>query len=160
VFACRDGYLNIQAGAEPDYRKLCEALGLPELQEDPRFRTRRDRVENQEILIPLLEDKIRHYGKTELLNLLVQRGLVASPIYRADEMLEDPQVRHRGMHFDVPHPSVGKVPLVASPIRMSRTPVETYMAPPTIGQHTGEILRELLGYDEARIATLRAAGAI
>jgi crotonobetainyl-CoA:carnitine CoA-transferase CaiB-like acyl-CoA transferase len=160
VFRCADGYLNIQAGAEADYRKLCDALGLPELKEDPRFAIRKDRVIHQDVLIPLLESRIRPRTVRELAEDLVARGVVASPIYRANEVVTDPQVVHRGLHFEVPHPTVGKVPLVASPLRMSATPVEQYLAPPTLGQHTTEVLSELLQLDERRIAELRGAGAI
>jgi len=160
VFACADGHLNIQAGAEHDYRKLCDALGLPELKEDARFSTRKARVEHQDILIPLLAERIRTFEVQTLAALLRDRGLVASPIYRANEVVNDPQVRHRELHFEVPHPTVGKVPLVASPIRLSSTPVSAYRAPPTIGQHTDEVLTQLLGYTPERIAALRTAGAI
>jgi formyl-CoA transferase len=75
-------------------------------------------------------------------------------------MVKDPQVVHRQMHFDVPHPTVGKVPLVASPMKLSKTPVDVYVAPPTIGQHTDQILREQLGYSAAQILKLRSLGAI
>ncbi len=160
VFACVDGHLNIQAGAEHDYRKLCDALDLPELKEDPRFATRKSRVDHQDTLIPLLAERVRSFKVQDLAAVLRERGVVASPIYRANEVVEDPQVKHRELHFEVPHPTVGKVPLVASPIRLSRTPVDTYRAPPTIGQHTEEVLTELLGYTPERIAALRAAGAI
>jgi crotonobetainyl-CoA:carnitine CoA-transferase CaiB-like acyl-CoA transferase len=160
VFKCADGYLNIQAGAEPDYRKLCDVLGLPELKEDPRFSVRKDRVLNQHLLIPLLEEKIRQCTVRELGDELISRGLVASPIYRANEVVSDPQVVHRKLHFDVPHPTVGKAPLVASPMRMSKTPVDVYTAPPTIGQHTDIILRERLGYSGDRIQELRRSGVI
>jgi len=154
VFECKDGYLNIQAGAEPDYRKLCDVLGLAELKEDARFSIRKDRVKNQNILIPLLQEKINAFTVTQLTDALVSQGVVASPIYRADQMVEDPQVKHRELHFDVPHPTVGSVPLVASPMRMSKTPVDSYRAPPTIGQHSGEILKEVLGYSDTKLAEL------
>lgn len=157
VFRCADGFLNIQAGAETDYRSLCDALGLPHLKEDPRFAVRKDRVINQKVLIPLLEERIRTRMVSDLSADLVARGVVASPIYRADQMVADPQILHRGLHFDVPHRSLGKVPLVASPIRMSATPVDVYQAPPEIGQHTDEILAEL-GYSDEERAALRAAG--
>jgi crotonobetainyl-CoA:carnitine CoA-transferase CaiB-like acyl-CoA transferase len=160
VFECADGYLNIQAGAEPDFRKLCDALGLSELKEDARFKTRKDRVIHQNALIPLLEERIRRRSAKELFQDLVARGLVASPIYRADEMVADPQVVHRSMHFEAPHPTVGKVPLVASPMRLSKTPVDVYVAPPTLGQHTDDILRNRLGYTSEQITALRAAGRI
>ncbi|MFM0394965.1 CaiB/BaiF CoA transferase family protein [Paraburkholderia phytofirmans] len=160
VFACADGFLNIQAGAEPDYRKLCDVLELPELKEDARFAIRKDRVTHQEILIPLLEQRIRQWPAKELHRKLVERGVVASPIYQACDMVEDPQVKHRELHLEVPHPTVGKVPLTASPIRLSSTPVDVYNAPPTIGQHTVEVLSRELGFSEERIAELRNTGIV
>ena len=159
VFRCADGYLNIQAGAEPDYRKLCDALGLPELKEDPRFAVRKDRVVHQDELVALLEEKISRRTVSDLSSDLVARGVVASPIYTADQMVKDPQVLHRGLHFDVPHRTIGTVPLVASPMRMSGTPVDEYRAPPEIGEHSNEILTEL-GYSEESQAALRAAGIV
>jgi crotonobetainyl-CoA:carnitine CoA-transferase CaiB-like acyl-CoA transferase len=160
VFHCADGYLNIQAGAEADYRKLCDALGLTELKEDPRFVTRMDRVNNQDLLGALLQEKLSQRTVKDVSDDLVARGVVASPIYRADQVVEDPQVKHRGMFFDVPHPTVGKVPLSASPIRMSKTPIDRYVAPPTIGQHNDEVLGDLLGIAESERHKLRRDGII
>lgn len=160
VFRCSDGYLNIQAGAEPDYRKLCDALNLPELKEDGRFATRMQRVNHQAVLISLLQERIEQRTVRNLYEDLVARGVVASPIYRADQVVKDPQVKHRGLLVDVPHPTAGTVTLFASPIRMSETPVDRYVAPPTIGQHCEEVLGELLGYSEAERDALKAAGAI
>ncbi len=159
VFKCRDGYLNIQAGAEPDFRKLCDALGLDDLKEDARFVTRRDRVNNQDELATLLQAKINDYTVAELAAKLIDRGVVATPIYRADQLSEDPQIKHRQLFFDVPHPTVGSVPLTASPIRMSETPVDRYVAPPTVGQHTTEILHQV-GFDDNQIANLRSKGIV
>lgn len=160
VFQCADGYLNIQAGAEPDFRKLCDALGLEALKEDPRFALRKNRVANESVLIPLLQERISLRTVQALSEDLIGRGLVATPIYRANEMVQDPQVVHRGLHFEVPHPTTGKVPLVASPMRLSKTPVDVYRAPPTIGQHTEEILRNLLGYSGQSIEALKGSKAI
>jgi glutaryl-CoA transferase len=160
VFKCKDGYLNIQAGAEPDYRKLCDALELSDLKEDPRFAVRQDRVLHQDILIPLLQEKIAGFTVANLSEKLVRYGVVASPIHRADQMVDDPQVKHREIHFDAPHPTVGTVPLAKSPMRMSKTPVDRYIAPPTIGQHTQEILRDVLGFSDEQIAGLEKSDAI
>lgn len=159
VFRCSDGYLNIQAGAEPDYRRLCDALGKPELKEDPRFATRQDRVAHQDVLIPLLEATISQRTTRELSEALIANGVVASPIYRANEMLADPQIVHRNLHFDVPHPTVGSVPLVASPMRLSRTPVDRYEHPPTVGEHTAEVLEEI-GYGKEATRELMVAGIV
>jgi len=160
VFRCADGHLNIQAGAEADYRKLCDALGLAELKEDPRFATRMDRVNNQDALAELIQAKLAPRTVKDVSADLVACGVVASPIYRADQVVEDPQVKHRGLFFEVPHPTVGKVPLSASPIRMSETPVDRYDAPPTLGQHTDEVLGQVLGYSAEERAKLRLTSVI
>ncbi|MCS3835676.1 formyl-CoA transferase [Pseudomonas sp. JAI111] len=160
VFECADGYLNIQAGSEIHYRKLCDALDLQDLKEDPRFVTRQNRVDNQNLLVSLLEEKISQRSTQDLFNDLVARGVVVAPIYRANEVVQDPQVQHRELFFEVPHPTTGKVPLVASPMRLSKTPVDVYRAPPTIGQHTREVLDQILGYNEKDIETLIQVGAI
>lgn len=160
VFRCRDGFLNIQAGAEPDYRKLCDALALANLKEDTRFATRKDRVVHQDILIPLLQEKIAQFSVSQLSDLLNTYGLVASPVYSADQMVKDPQVQHRDLHFSVPHPTIGEVPLARSPMRLSKTPTDRYDAPPIIGQHTEEILSDVLGYSAEEILALREAGAV
>lgn len=160
VFACADGYLNIQAGAEPDYRKLCDALDLPHLKEDERFATRKDRVRNQDTLVALLQTQISKRLVRELRDDLVARGVVASPIYQANEVITDPQIVHRNLHFEVPHPTVGKIPLTASPIRLSKTPVNEYCAPPTLGQHTDEVLSKIVGLSVEEIRELRLAGTI
>jgi crotonobetainyl-CoA:carnitine CoA-transferase CaiB-like acyl-CoA transferase len=130
------------------------------LKEDARFATRMDRVNHQDLLATLLQERIAQRTVQDLSDDLVARGVVASPIYRADQLVEDPQVKHRGLFFDVPHPTAGSVTLSASPIRMSETPVDRYVAPPTIGQHCDEVLGELLGYTEAERAALKAEGAI
>jgi crotonobetainyl-CoA:carnitine CoA-transferase CaiB-like acyl-CoA transferase len=160
VFRCSDGFLNIQAGAEADFRRLCDALNLASLKDDPRFASRMDRVANQDALAMLLQKPISQTTVRELSERLVAAKIVASPIYRADQVVEDPQVVHRGLFFDVPHPTAGKVPLSASPIRMSETPVDRYEAPPTIGQHSDEVLGSILGYSSVEREALRRAGVI
>jgi crotonobetainyl-CoA:carnitine CoA-transferase CaiB-like acyl-CoA transferase len=160
VFKCRDGYLNIQAGAENHYRKLCDALDLPELKEDPKFASRMDRVRNQDELAALLQAKIGARTQRELADDLGARGVVATPIYTADQVVEDAQVKHRGLFFDIPHPTVGSVPMTASPMRMSGTPIDRYAAPPTIGQHTDEILEEVLNLSTEDCQKLRDAGIV
>jgi crotonobetainyl-CoA:carnitine CoA-transferase CaiB-like acyl-CoA transferase len=160
VFRCADGHLNIQAGGEADYRKLCDALGCEELKEDPRFSDRKTRVRNQDALYALLAPLTAKRTTQDLLGDLEMRGVVASPVYRADEMARDPHVVARGLHFWSPHPLIGQAPMTASPLRLSATPIEIYTAPPTLGQHTDEVLAELLGYSPDRLEALRAAAVI
>lgn len=160
VFACADGYLNIQAGAEEHYRKLCDALGCEDLKDDPRFAVRKERVRNQDALYALLAPRIKARTTQDLLEDLERRGVVASPVYRADEMVRDPHVLARGLHFWAQHPTIGRTPMTASPMRLSATPVESYRAPPTLGQHTSEVLKAALGYSDEQISRLKADGVI
>jgi formyl-CoA transferase len=133
---------------------------MPELKEDSRFAIRKDRVANEALLIPILSAKIAERTASELSEALVARGVIASPIYRASDMVKDPQVVHRNLHFTVPHPKFGEAPIFASPLRMSKTPVDQYKAPPMLGEHTDEVLRDVLGYSPERISALRQAKAI
>ena len=160
IFRCSDGLLNIQAGAEHHYRALCDVLGLLELKEDPRFAQRVDRVRNEQILIPLLEAAIASYKVKNLFEALVERNVIAAPIYTVDQTVADPQVKHRDLFRTVPHPVAGTVPIVASPMRFSATPVDQYRAPPSLGQHTEDVLTTELGLSCSEIAGLRACGAI
>jgi crotonobetainyl-CoA:carnitine CoA-transferase CaiB-like acyl-CoA transferase len=160
IFECRDGLLNIQAGAEHHYRALCDVLGLPELKEDPRFAQRVDRNRNEKELIPMLQAAIGKRDVSELFEALVARNVIAAPIYTVDQTMADPQVRHREMCRTLPHPVAGTVPILANPIRFSATPLEGYRAPPTLGQHTDQVLAEQLGLSAPQIAALRASAAI
>jgi formyl-CoA transferase len=160
VFACADGHINIQAGAEADFRQTLRRTRTGGVGRRPAIHDRAWTASPTSAkLEALLGERIRTCTRQDLSERLTLVGFVASPIYRAPDMVNDPQVVHRGMHFSVPDPTVGAVPLVASPMRLSATPIHRYLAPPTLGQHTDEILAEV-GYDSAAIAELRAAGAV
>ena len=92
---------------------------------------------------------------SDLIKSLEAAGVPCGPINNIDQVFEDPQVKHRGMKFEMPHPLAGKVPLVANPMRLSDTPVEYRRPPPTLGEHSAEILSRVLGMDAGKIDQLR-----
>jgi crotonobetainyl-CoA:carnitine CoA-transferase CaiB-like acyl-CoA transferase len=99
-------------------------------------------------------------SSADWLELLNQRGIPCGPINNLDQVFADPQVRHRGLQFDLAHPTAGRVASVANPIKLSQTPIEYQLPPPMLGQHTDEVLGRLLDLDSDAIATLRDAAII
>jgi formyl-CoA transferase len=132
-----------------------EAGGCPELASDPRFLTNPQRVALRDTLVPLLADMVRKKTKAQWLELLETAGVPCGPINKLDEVFNDPQVRARECAIALDHPMGNKVKLVASPMRLSVTPVRYDAAPPTMGQHTEQILQEILGYSEEQLSQLR-----
>jgi crotonobetainyl-CoA:carnitine CoA-transferase CaiB-like acyl-CoA transferase len=153
VFDASDGQFVLAVGNDGQFAKFCEAAGC-NFAEDPRFKKNADRVRNREILIPLLADVLRRRTVAEWVQLLEPLGIPVGPINNLAQVFEHPQVRARGMCVEAPHPLSGTVPLVASPIKMSLTPPVPAVAPPTLGQHTREVLGKYLGIDEARYQEL------
>jgi crotonobetainyl-CoA:carnitine CoA-transferase CaiB-like acyl-CoA transferase len=159
-FHTADGEVIIACGNDNLYRKFCEAAGCPELAGDARFATNGKRVENRAELTRLLQEIFARRPTREWLDLLEAAGVPNGPINDVAQVFEEPQVRARGVRVELDHPVAGKLPTVASPMRFSGTPVEHRLAPPLLGQHTEEILRERLGRSAAQIAALRAEGVI
>ncbi len=112
-------------------------------------------MRHRDILIELLCAQTRTRATHEWIEALEAAGVPCGPINDLAGVFDDPQARARGLRIDLPHPA-GSAPGVASPIRLSRTPVEYRRAPPTLGQHTAEVLADVLGYDARRIASLLA----
>jgi crotonobetainyl-CoA:carnitine CoA-transferase CaiB-like acyl-CoA transferase len=160
TFATADGHLILAVGNDAQFRRFCELADSAGLADDARFATNRARVAHRDALIPLLEPLLRQRTTHAWVEALESAGVPCGPINRLNDVFEDPQVRHRAMRIDLPHPSAGSVPLVASPIRLSASPLEYAAPPPLLGQHTNEILQELLALPEDELGRLRAAGAI
>jgi formyl-CoA transferase len=160
VFATSDGHIILAVGNDGQYAAFCRVAGRPELADDPRFRTNPDRVRNREVLLPLVRDIVHGRTSTDWLAALEAAGVPCGPINNMQQVFENPQVRHRGMRVDIPHPLGVSVPTVASPMRFSETPVEYRVPPPLLGQHTREILGTLLGKAEVELDALTAAGVI
>ena len=158
-FPTADGHMILAIGNDGQFARFCEVAGRPELAADARFATNRARVENRAELIPLLNEITATRTTTEWIAQLEARAVPCGPINGLAEVFADPQVQARGLVVKMPHPEAGEVPLVASPIRLSKTPVEYRRAPPLVGEHTDEILADL-GVDAAGIAGLRERGVV
>ncbi len=143
VFACADGRLVLAVGNDGQFGKLCAALGRAEWAADERFATNAARVRNNAALTPLLEARIQHFPRESLAAALDAAGVPCAPINTVPEVFEDPQIKHRGMLQHLAHPLSGTVPQVVSPLRFQEAPLRFDRAPPTLGQHTAEILGEL-----------------
>lgn len=156
AFPCSDRGIIVICGNEAQYRRFCEVLGHPQLGEDPRFASNALRLQHRTELTEVFEAITRLRSSTDLLPALEKAGIPSGPINTYPEVFNDPQVLHRGMALRMPHPTAGEVTLCASPIRFTGVPPREPMAPPTLGQHTDELLRDVLGYGKERIAALRA----
>ncbi len=159
VYPTSDGHINIAAGGNGNWRKLCEAIGRPDLLEDPTMRNEQDRFKARPRLNAELSETLRTRSSAEWIAALERAGVPAGPIYSMDEVFADPQVEHLKMRTRVTHPVRGEVDIVRTPIGLSRTPAEVVSASPDAGQHNDAILAEL-GYDAQAISRLRDAGVI
>jgi crotonobetainyl-CoA:carnitine CoA-transferase CaiB-like acyl-CoA transferase len=153
-------FLILAVGNDSQFAKFCEAAGRAELASDARFAKNQDRVRNRAVLVPILEAVMRTRTKAQWLAGLEIARVPCGPINNIAEVFEDVQVNERGMVNTWAHPLRDAVRLVASPIRMSGTPVRTDMPPPLLGQHTDEVLRDVLRWDEQRIAAARERKAV
>jgi formyl-CoA transferase len=160
VFACSDGHIIVAVGNDSQFRKFCEVLDAPNLASDERFITNSNRIRNRAALIPLLEPLVARRTRDEWVNALEAASIPCGPINNIDQVFDNPQVKARGIKVEVPHPLAGVVPQVASPMRFSETPIEYQVAPPTLGQHSEYVLRDLLGMDTDEIDRLRQSGVI
>jgi formyl-CoA transferase len=160
TFACADGHIIVATGNDGQYQKFVEAGGRPELGGDPRFATNPLRVKNRELLVPILADMVKEKRRDEWIALLESKGVPCGPINDIGEVFANEQVQAREVAIELPHPTAGKVKLVRNPIRMSATPATSDKAPPLLGQHTDEVLGDVLGLGEAEIAALRGKGIV
>ncbi|QQN75545.1 CaiB/BaiF CoA-transferase family protein [Croceicoccus sp. YJ47] len=160
VFDAKDGELIIAAGNDSQFAKLCEVIGCPEMAADELYATNANRVRNREVLIPLLQEILSRRRVAEWIALIEPEGVPCGPINNIGQVFEHPQVRHRGMRIDLPHPVAGSTPSVANPIKFSGTPIEYTKAPPTLGQHTKHVLSSIGGLSESEIRQLIEKGII
>jgi crotonobetainyl-CoA:carnitine CoA-transferase CaiB-like acyl-CoA transferase len=159
VFEVADGHLILAVGNDGQYAKFCDVAGRPDLARDPRFVRNADRVRHRDTLIPLLAELMRQRSRADWLAALETAKVPCGPINDLAEVFADPQVRERGMVVSLPHPLAGEVPLVASPMKFSATPVGHRRAPPLLGEHTDEVLAEF-GVEANEREALRRDGAI
>jgi len=160
VFAASDGPIVLAVGNDGQFAAFCRVAGRDELVTDARFATNPDRVRNRELLVPIVAGIVAQRSVAAWTGPLTAAGVPCAAVNDLRQVFEDPHVRHRGMRVDIPHPAGVPCPTVASPLRFSATPVEYTMPPPTLGQHTREVLGGMLGLGAAELDALAAQGAI
>ena len=153
-------FIILAVGNDGQYAKFCEVAGRPDLASNPRYTRNADRVRHRAELVPLLEAVMKTRPKADWLSRLEAAKVPCGAINSLDEVFVDPHVQARGMVTHWQHPLRADLPLVSSPIKLEKTPVRTVSPPPMLGQHTDEVLGELLGADALRLATLRDRGVI
>ncbi|MNE12709.1 Succinyl-CoA:(R)-benzylsuccinate CoA-transferase subunit BbsF [compost metagenome] len=159
-FPTADGDLILTVGNDKQFRKFAEVAGQPQWADDPRFATNNLRVTNRAQLIPLIRQATVFKTTSEWVEQLEQAGVPCGPVNDLSQVFQDPQVLHRGLAVEIPHALAGMVPQVASPIRLSETPVQYRHAPPLLGEHTEAVLGQVLGLESGDIARLRDAGVL
>lgn len=155
AFPTKDYYVIIPCGNDSLWEKLCKTMMLDELINDPRFKTNKDRVENLDQLEPIISEVSKTKTTKEWVDILDRAGHPVGMINTVDKVVSDPQVLAREMIVELEHPIAGKMKVAGNPIKMSLTPGSVEDPAPLLGQHTDEILKELLGWDDARIATYK-----
>ncbi len=159
-FPTADGDFILTVGNDGQFRKFAEVAGQPQWADDPRFVSNKQRVANRAELIPLIRQATVFKTTAEWVSQLEAAGVPCGPINDLAQMFQDPQVLARGLAVSMPHALAGSVPQVASPIRLSETPVEYRQAPPLLGEHTEVVLAEVLGLDAQALQRLRGAGVL
>ena len=160
AFPTQDGYIILAVGNDGQFAKFCQVAGRPDLAADERYATNPARVAHRKELVPIIEELLTQRASRDWLDALEAVGVPCGPINDLAQVFADPHVQARRIHQELPHPNLGTVPTVASPIRYSATPIEHAVAPPTLGQHTDAVLGEALGLCAADIAALRDKGVI
>jgi crotonobetainyl-CoA:carnitine CoA-transferase CaiB-like acyl-CoA transferase len=162
VFPTADGHIVLAIGNDTQFRTFCEFAGVPELADDPLFATNAQRVANREQTVARVREIIQEKPSAHWLEGLERLRIGCGPINNLDQVFSDPHVVAREMVRQVPHPLAGPegVSVIASPLRLSATPVTYRHHPPLLGEHTEEVLRDLLQMDDAELERLRASGTI
>ncbi len=159
VFATSDGHVILGANNDAQFRRLCEVAGTPELATDPRFVTNALRLEHRADLVDIVAQLTRKRTTQQWVDALEAAGLPCGPVNTIDRVFADPHVLHRGMKISMAHPA-RSAPLIGSPLKLSETPVTFRRPPPTLGQHTDDVLDNVLKVGPEQRAALRERGII
>ena len=157
VFHAADDFVIVAVGNDAQFRRLCMVLGLAD---EERFATNPARVGHRDLLVGMIGERMRTRPAAVWLAAIEKAGVPCGPINDLAQVFEDPQVKHRKMEVRAPHARAGEVRMVANPMKLSATPIPHDRPPPILGEHTDEVLRSWLDFDEARLAGLREAGVL
>lgn len=158
-FPTSDGWINVGAANQRNWLRFLDVIGAPELDEDQRFASNHDRIQNLPALEIILNEKLRHETTATWLTRMEEAGLPAGPVLDILEMHADPQAQARDMIVEVPHPKAGAVRTLGHPVKFTETPANIRRAAPLLGQHSREVLREA-GYDDKEIEAMVASGGV
>lgn len=160
-FAAADGWLVLAVGNDAQFQKLCQTIGRLDLAQDPRFEQNPGRVMHRQALVQQIEHTLQQQPKAHWLGLLTSAGVPCAPVNTLSEAFADPQAQARGLRQTLPHPTLGSLPVMGSPLaHFSRTPAQLTAPPPLLGQHSQQILQEVLGLSPAQIQEFRRNGVV
>ena len=160
AFKAADHHIILAIGNDGQFQQFCGVAGRPELAEDDRFSTNRGRVVNREDLSSILDEVIATREREFWLDELEKVGVPCGPINDLAQVFEDPHIRARELHRRVPHLLAETIPTVANPIRFSDAPLDYHLPPPTLGEHTDQVLVDLLGMDPDEVQRLKETGVV
>ncbi len=160
AFKSKDDYIIIAVGSESLWADFCRAIGCPELIDDPQFKNNALRAQNYNLLKPILQAVLMTKTAAEWMEILDKAGIPCGVVNTIDKVVNDPQVKWREMIVETDHPTVGKLKVIGVPIKLSETPGKVESPPPTLGQHTEEVLSGLLGMSREEIELLRKEQAL
>ena len=162
VFSTSDGYVILAVGNDRQFRDGCTAAGANDLKDDERFKTNPLRIKNREVLYQKMPSFMKRKTTKEWLSIMEEVKVPCSPVNNIEQVFDDPHVKHREMKIEMDHElsGSGKVPLIGNPLKLSATPPQYRRPPPTLGQHTEEVLSEILELNSQEIKELRDKGAI
>ncbi|HUZ66707.1 MAG TPA: CaiB/BaiF CoA-transferase family protein, partial [Beijerinckiaceae bacterium] len=156
----KDGALIVAVGNDAQFASFCRALGRADWAQDPRFASNGARVAHRDELTPLLEKATKERNTSDWISALEAAGVPCGRVNTIAEVFADPQVQARKLRIDMPHPLAGSTPSVRNPIRLSESPISYRLSPPTLGEHTDEVLTSLLGLASGEFESLRAQGIV
>ena len=160
AFRARDRWFALAAANDRQWATLCDAIDRSELKDDPRFTTNRERVANRPALLQILEGVFATRDADEWLAILREASLPCGPINTVPDVFEHPQAQARNLVQEVAHPTAGPVRVTGFPYKLSQTPAGVRRPPPLLGQHTHEILYDVLGYSSEKVGALREGEAV
>jgi formyl-CoA transferase len=160
TFEASDGWINLGVANDDLWRRFCTAVGAAELADDPRFAHATDRVRNRDALVPFIKTIIKQQSRDEWLERLDKAGVPCGAIRTVAEVCNSEVLRARNMIVEMPHATASGVKGLKSAIHLSDTSLDNYIAPPRLGEHTNQVLTELLGYTAAEVQELARGGVV